>query len=172
MTKHKQRRSWRGGRGRQRRLTRPCSQKGGALSPFIGVGGPPGTPMGEKRGKKGVSGRLQLGRKWKRFRGRLPKERIQEIRGGKKEKKAVPKCNFCSWYSVAFYARMVVHFPRRRMKPFSNEAFSIFASEESKGRKWRLKCTKFSILPKGSIYRQHLINRTPPLNNALHPLHH
>ena len=50
--------------------------------------------MGEKRGKKGVSGRLQLGRKWKRFRGRLPKERIQEIRGGKKEKKAVPSAIF------------------------------------------------------------------------------
>ncbi len=82
------------GGGRQRRLTRPCSQKGGPLSPLIGVGGPPGTPMGEEGVGERKSFRHQLGRKWKRFRGRLPKERIQEIRGGKKEKKAVPSAIF------------------------------------------------------------------------------
>ncbi len=123
-----------GGEGTTKETDSSLFTKRGALSPLIGVGGPPGTPMGEEGVGERKSFRHQLGRKWKRFRGRLPKERIQEIRGGKKEKKSRPKCNFCSWYSVAFYARMVVHFPRRRMKPFSNEACSIFASEASKGR--------------------------------------
>ena len=137
------------------------TKRGPPLSSYRGWRSP-----GNTHGRGGGGGKKEfpapIGKKMETFQRPPPQGENSGDKGREERKKSRPKCNFCSWYFVAFYSRMVVHFPRRRMKPFSNEAFSIFASEASKGRKWRLKCTKFSILPKGSIYRQHLINRTPP----------